>query len=111
MRCRWRWLYRQVQLVLLHYSQTKSNLTFPSYSQDLVSALQELGLEGAINVSDLMQQMGADTHGKVSYEQFLQCRLSHRTEIEALRVHGTETSLPHSSGWINANDLCGNIGR
>jgi hypothetical protein len=77
------------------------------YSEDLVSALQELGLEGAINVSDLMQQMGADTQGKVSYEQFLQCRLSHRTEIEALRVHSGDTNLPSSGGWIN-NDLSGN---
>nr|CAH0099402.1 unnamed protein product [Daphnia galeata] len=76
-------------------------------SEDLVSALQELGLEGAINVSDLMQQMGADTQGKVSYEQFLQCRLSHRTEIEALRVHSGDTNLPSSGGWINANDLSG----
>lgn len=68
--------------------------------------MQELGLEGAINVSDLMQQMGADTHGKVSYEQFLQCRLSHKTEIEALRED--PASLPQvSSGWINAKDLCG----
>ncbi|EFX90286.1 hypothetical protein DAPPUDRAFT_309841 [Daphnia pulex] len=76
-------------------------------SQDLISALQELGLEGAINVSDLMQQMGADTQGKVSYEQFLQCRLSHRTEIEALRVHSGDTNLPPPGGWINANDLSG----
>ena len=55
-----------------------------------------------------MQQMGADTQGKVSYEQFLQCRLSHRTEIEALRVHSVDTNLPISGGWINANDLSGN---
>ncbi len=84
------------------------NLYFNSYSHDLVSALQELGLEGAINVSDLMQQMGADTHGKVSYEQFLHCRLSHKTEIEALRDHTGDANLPQmSSGWINTKDLCG----
>lgn len=87
------------------------DLDLSFYSQDLVSALQELGLEGAINVSDLMQQMGADTQGKVSYEQFLQCRLSHRTEIEALRVHSGDTNLPASGGWINANDLSGNYSK
>lgn len=63
-----------------------------------MTALQELGLEGAIDVSDLMHQMGADsTQGKVSYQQFLQCRLSHKTEIEALRVQTVEPK-----------DLCGN---
>ena len=70
-----------------------------------------MGLEGAINVSDLMQQMGADTQGKVSYEQFLQCRLSHRTEIEALRVHNGDTNLPPSGGWINANELSGSYSK
>lgn len=78
----------------------------------MVNALQELGLEGAINVSDLMQQMGADTHGKVSYERFLQCRLSHKTEIEALRdgQSGNSASVPQiSGGWINTKDLCGKI--
>lgn len=61
-----------------------------------MSALQELGLEGAINVADLMQQMGADNlTGKVSFEQFLQCRLSHKNEIEALGCE--EPSRPQVS--------------
>lgn len=77
-------------------------------SQDLISALQELGLEGAINVSDLMEQMGADTQGKVSYEQFLRCRLTHQSEIDALREQPIQPD-PQLSGWINAKDLYGSI--
>ena len=73
---------------------------FFTHSHDLVSALQELGLEGAINVEDLMQQMGADnTQGKVSFEQFLQCRLSHKSEIEALGCD--EPTRPQVPGtWV-----------
>ena len=73
-------------------------IIFKFYSQDLVSALQELGLEGAINVEDLMQQMGADnTQGKVSFEQFLQCRLSHKSEIEALGCNeSTRPQIPET---------------
>ena len=92
-----------MELVLIN-----TNLYSDLYSHDLVSALQELGLEGAINVSDLMQQMGADTQGKVSYEQFLHCRLSHKTEIEALRDNSGDTNLPQmTGGWMHAKDLCG----
>lgn len=55
-----------------------------------------------------MHQMGADsTQGKVSYQQFLQCRLSHKTEIEALRIQNVEPN--HREGWASAKDLCGNL--
>lgn len=54
-----------------------------------------------------MQQMGADTQGKVSYEQFLHCRLSHKTEIDALRVQNTDANNPPASGWMNVKDFCG----
>ncbi len=104
MRCRWRWLYRQVLKYSKYFYHSPTHnkcfhyLTtfFCYYSHDLVSALQELGLEGAINVADLMQQMGADNlTGKVSFEQFLQCRLSHKNEIEALGCE--EPSRPQVS--------------
>lgn len=72
------------------------------HSRDLIAALQELGLEGAIDVDDLMRQMGADPKGKVSYQQFLHCRLSHKSEIDALRVQsvGADQQI--------TNDMFGN---
>ena len=83
---------------------------FLNHSQDLVAALQELGLEGTIDVPELMHQMGADsTQGKVSFQQFLQCRLSHKTEIEALRVQSHPPGNPSADSWANAKDLCGNL--
>jgi hypothetical protein len=59
-----------------------------------------------VDVDDLMHQMGADTHGRVSYEQFLQCRLSHKTEIEALRTQNSYPAEPTPElRWMNSKDL------
>jgi hypothetical protein len=65
-----------------------------------------LGLDGVVDVDDLMHQMGADTHGRVSYEQFLQCRLSHKTEIEALRTQNSYPAEPSPAlRWMNSKEL------
>jgi len=80
-------------------------------SNDLIAALQHLGLDGAINVGELMQQMGVDATGKVSYEQFLQCRLSHESEIDALRIQTDNPDIHQTKSWnekgISSKELTG----
>lgn len=48
-----------------------------------MAVCRELSLEDSID--ELMQQLGADAQGRISYEQFLQRRLALRPEIDALR--------------------------
>ena len=71
----------------------------------MVAALHNLGLDGAINISELMQQMGVDAAGKVSYEQFLQCRISHESEIDALRIQGDDPESHQTKSWINEKEI------
>jgi len=81
---------------------------FSISSNDLIAALHHLGLDGAINVSELMQQMGVDSTGKVSYEQFLQCRLSHESEIDALRIQSDNPDVLQTKLWAEKDkDLTG----
>ena len=55
-----------------------------------------------------MHQMGAGTDGKVSYDQFLQCRLTHKSEIEALRGRRRESERPQSNlHWVNSKEVGG----
>lgn len=61
----------------------KPVLTYPVHSHDLLTVCRELCLEESID--ELMQQLGADAQGRISYEQFLQRRLALRPEIDALR--------------------------
>lgn len=76
----------------------------------MINALQELGLDGEVDVDDLMHQMGAGTNGKVTYDQFLQCRLSHKTEIEALRTQDNyPAETTGSPGWTGRKDLTGKL--
>lgn len=41
-----------------------------------------------------MRELGADEHGRISYQEFLRRRLALRPEIEALRS-GKHSSSPH----------------
>lgn len=82
---------------------------FLFYSNDLIAALQHLGLDGAINVDELMQQMGVDATGKVSYEQFLQCRLSHESEIDALRIQANNPDVHQTKIWSEKGISCKDI--
>jgi len=41
-----------------------------------------------------MRELGADEHGRISYQEFLRRRLALRPEIEALRA-GKRRSSPH----------------
>ncbi|XP_012529527.1 colorectal mutant cancer protein [Monomorium pharaonis] len=61
-------------------------------SQDLLTVCRELNLENS--VEELMRELGADEHGRISYQEFLRRRLALRPEIEALRA-GKRRSSPH----------------
>ncbi|KAG7190610.1 hypothetical protein KM043_006697 [Ampulex compressa] len=61
-------------------------------SQDLLTVCRELNLENS--VEELMRELGADEHGRISYQEFLRRRLALRPEIEALRS-GKHRSSPH----------------
>ncbi|XP_033219789.1 colorectal mutant cancer protein isoform X4 [Belonocnema kinseyi] len=52
-------------------------------SQDLLIVCRELNLENS--VEELMRELGADEHGRISYQEFFRRRLALRPEIEALR--------------------------
>lgn len=63
----------------------------------MLAVCRELSLEDSID--ELMQQLGADAQGRISYEQFLQRRLALRPEIDALRTHKTiDTASDNSQG-------------
>lgn len=47
-----------------------------------------------------MQQLGADSQGRISYEQFLNRRLALRPEIDALKVSNKDNVSDHSQGLI-----------
>lgn len=55
---------------------------------------RELNLENS--VEELMRELGADEHGRISYQEFLRCRLALRPEIEALRSGKHRTSPHHT---------------
>ncbi|KAH0948962.1 hypothetical protein HN011_003010 [Eciton burchellii] len=61
-------------------------------SQDLLTVCRELNLENS--VEELMRELGADEHGRISYQEFLRRRLALRPEIEALRT-GKRRGSPH----------------
>jgi hypothetical protein len=57
-----------------------------------LTVCRELNLENS--VEELMRELGADEHGRISYQEFLRRRLALRPEIEALRA-GKRRSSPH----------------
>lgn len=65
-----------------------------NFSQDLLTVCRELNLENS--VEELMRELGADEHGRISYQEFLRCRLALRPEIEALRSGKHRTSPHHT---------------
>ncbi|XP_057320463.1 colorectal mutant cancer protein [Microplitis mediator] len=62
-------------------------------SQDLLTVCRELNLEGS--VEELMQELGADDSGRISYQEFLRRRLALRPEIEALKSGKNRSSSTH----------------
>ncbi|KAF2903127.1 hypothetical protein ILUMI_03055 [Ignelater luminosus] len=70
-------------------------------SQDLLAVCRELSLEDSID--ELMQQLGADAQGRISYEQFLQRRLALRPEIDALRnTKNIDNASDNSQGKLDS---------
>lgn len=51
---------------------------------------RELSLEDSLD--EIMLQLGADSQGRISYEQFLQRKLSLRSEIDALKTGPKDTT-------------------
>lgn len=66
------------------------------FSQDLLAVCRELSLEDSLD--ELMQQLGADSQGRISYEQFLNRRLALRPEIDALKVTNKDNISDNSQG-------------
>ncbi|XP_043480973.1 colorectal mutant cancer protein [Leptopilina heterotoma] len=64
-------------------------------SQDLLIVCRELNLENS--VEELMRELGADEHGRISYQEFFRRRLALRPEIEALRRTSPQT---HTSEYL-----------
>ncbi|XP_018327585.1 colorectal mutant cancer protein [Agrilus planipennis] len=68
-------------------------------SNDLFSICKELNLEDSIG--ELMQQLGADAQGRISYEQFLRSRLALRPEIDALKHSKHDVASDNSQGKLD----------
>ncbi|XP_044580956.1 colorectal mutant cancer protein [Cotesia glomerata] len=70
-------------------------------SQDLLTVCRELNLEDS--VEELMQELGADESGRISYQEFLRRRVALRPEIEALKSgknKSTSTHLTHTPEYL-----------
>lgn len=76
-----------------------------SYSQDLAVICCQLGMEDAVD--EIMQQLGADETGRISFEEFVRCRMQLINEIEqeherclvpASLLPPIPPSLPHGDG-------------
>lgn len=65
-------------------------------SQDLLAICRELSLEDSLD--ELMLQLGADSQGRISYDQFLRRRLALRPEIDALKGANRDNSSEISQG-------------
>ncbi|KAL1508848.1 hypothetical protein ABEB36_003678 [Hypothenemus hampei] len=70
-----------------------------SGSQDLLAVCRELSLEASLD--ELMQQLGADSQGRISYEQFLNRRLALRPEIDALKNTNKDNTSDNSQGKLD----------
>lgn len=76
---------------------TIQNVSFTiCFSQDLLAICKELNLEDSLD--ELMLQLGADSQGRISYDQFLQRRLALRPQIDALK--NKDNNSEHSQGII-----------
>ncbi|GBM82297.1 Colorectal mutant cancer protein [Araneus ventricosus] len=62
-------------------------------NQDLLAVCRQLNLEHC--VEEIMEQLGADEHGRISYSEFLRRRMQLINEINALTLH--EQAREHES--------------
>ncbi|XP_022253147.1 colorectal mutant cancer protein-like isoform X3 [Limulus polyphemus] len=70
-------------------------------SQDLLAVCQQLNLEHC--VEEIMEQLGADEHGRISYSEFLRRRMQLMNEINALTLQEQEHEHVAHVGDV---DLC-----
>ena len=70
-----------------------------NFSQDLAMMCRQLNMEDA--VEEIMVQLGADDSGRISFDEFLQCRMRLITEIEQerLKERGLVSMHPGLSHW------------
>lgn len=73
-------------------------LIFLFHSQDLATVCQDLNLDYCLK--DLLHELGADQNGKISYQEFLQKRLSLKSEIDALRKKSPNYHLTNSNASL-----------
>uniref|UniRef100_A0A8D9B249 Colorectal mutant cancer protein n=1 Tax=Cacopsylla melanoneura TaxID=428564 RepID=A0A8D9B249_9HEMI len=72
-------------------------------SHDLAAVCQDLNLNYCLD--DLLQELGADQNGKISYQEFLQKRLSLKPEIDALRKKDSDYLRTNSDISLGAGSL------
>ena len=65
---------------MLTVSVRTSSTCVDCFSEDLEYMCRQLNMDDA--VEEIMQQLGADEHGYISFEEFSQCRMRLRHEIE-----------------------------
>ncbi|XP_076311580.1 colorectal mutant cancer protein-like isoform X2 [Tachypleus tridentatus] len=68
-------------------------------SQDLLAVCQQLNLEHC--VEEIMEQLGADEHGRISYSEFLRRRMQLMNEINALTLQEQEHEHVAHVGDVN----------
>ena len=75
------------------YLNLSLSIFFPC-SQDLAVICQQLNMEDAVD--EIMQQLGADMEGRISFDEFVNCRMRLVSEIEQekLRERGVGIDVP-----------------
>ncbi|XP_063952003.1 uncharacterized protein LOC129255757 [Lytechinus pictus] len=65
------------------------------YRQDIYLMCRELNMEDSVH--DLMVQLGADRHGRISFEEFLRCQRKLRGEIRSVTEGSRQPDLRRGS--------------
>lgn len=73
------------------------------YRQDIYLMCRELNMEDSVH--DLMVQLGADRHGRISFEEFLRCQQKLQGEIRSVTESSPARPADHHRGSISADEL------
>lgn len=84
-------------------------ICFVFCSQDLAMMCRQLNMEDA--VEEIMVQLGADDSGRISFDEFLQCRMRLITEIEQerLKERGLASLHPAVTPWPTGKLGCPSV--
>ncbi|KAK2704436.1 hypothetical protein QYM36_016735, partial [Artemia franciscana] len=67
-------------------------------SADLLKVLDDMGLEEVVDVNQILDEMGGTKDGRISYDQFVQCLISVRGDIEQVQVFNrSDDCMPENS--------------